>query len=452
MGSAGATPADEALTALASALDGLVKVVESGGLDHFDTAGFVGFLQEFERVRNRLPLVDHRMLRDAEQRDLAGVLCQGKLSRVLTQALRISAGEAHRRVRAAEQLGDRVSMLGEPSPPTRRVLAAAQRDGVVTPDQVNIIVTGLGKVDRVGYDPADIAAGEQMLTDLAKTFGPKDLQMCTTRFVDCLDPDGSHPQDELNSDRRHMSLTPSRDGSWSGELRLTGTLGCKLHALLSPLAKPRVNTAVGPNGGPIEVLDERTYGQRLHDALEDLCDRLLRTGDQPASAGTPATVIVTIDAESLLARTGHGVASTGTLIPVARLLELAAEAEIIPTVLNRGGAVLSLGRSRRIASRAQTLALVARDGGCSFPGCSHPPEWCERHHVRAWVDGGSTDLDNLTLLCRYHHHNFASRGWVCRLNTDGLPEWVPPRHVDRTQTPLINTRIQATRRSYELMA
>jgi hypothetical protein len=49
----------------------------------------------------------------------------------------------------------------------------------------------------------------------------------------------------------------------------------------------------------------------------------------------------------------------------------------------------------------------------------------------------------LTLLCRYHHRNFASRGWACRINADGIPEWVPPKHVDRTQTPLVNTRIQA---------
>jgi hypothetical protein len=91
------------------------------------------------------------------------------------------------------------------------------------------------------------------------------------------------------------------------------------------------------------------------------------------------------------------------------------------------------------------LALVARDGGCSFPGCTHPPEFCERHHTREWIDGGPTDLDNLTLVCRYHHHNFASRGWVCRLNPDGIPEWVPPRHIDRTQTPLVNAGIQAAR-------
>ena len=105
--------------------------------------------------------------------------------------------------------------------------------------------------------------------------------------------------------------------------------------------------------------------------------------------------------------------------------------------------MLNLGRQRRIASRSQTVALIARDKGCSFPGCDTAPEWCERHHVIGWVDGGRTDLDNLTLLCRYHHHNFAARGWDCAINTDGLPAWRPPAWLDPDRKPLINTRIRA---------
>ena len=95
---------------------------------------------------------------------------------------------------------------------------------------------------------------------------------------------------------------------------------------------------------------------------------------------------------------------------------------------------LRLGRMRRIATLGQTAALIARDHGCSFPGCDTAPEWCERHHIRPWSEGGLTDLDNLTLLCPYHHHNFASRGWHCQINPDGLPEWRPPNWVDR-RTP-----------------
>jgi hypothetical protein len=83
------------------------------------------------------------------------------------------------------------------------------------------------------------------------------------------------------------------------------------------------------------------------------------------------------------------------------------------------------------------------DRGCSFSGCDTAPEWCERHHVVSWADGGSTDLDNLTLLCRYHHHNFLSRGWDCQINPDGLPEWRPPRWVDCDRKPMINNRIRS---------
>ena len=60
-----------------------------------------------------------------------------------------------------------------------------------------------------------------------------------------------------------------------------------------------------------------------------------------------------------------------------------------------------------------------------------------------WIDGGPTDLNNLTLLVPYHHHNFLAQGWDCPINADGLPEWRPPWWIDR-QKPLINTRIRGT--------
>ena len=105
------------------------------------------------------------------------------------------------------------------------------------------------------------------------------------------------------------------------------------------------------------------------------------------------------------------------------------------------GAVLDLFRTRRIASPAQTLALIARDGGCSFPGCDVAPAWCERHHIRLWQVGGDTNLDNLTLLCRYHHRHFERGGWSCRLNDNGLPVWIPPKWIDRQRRPILNPRI-----------
>jgi hypothetical protein len=264
---------DDALDALNVGLDHLVKLVEDGGLEVLDDAQLVGFLQGFERVRNRLPLVDHRVIGDATRRGLPESLCQSNMARVLTSALRISAGEAARRVRAAEVLAGRTSMTGQPLAPIRPHLAAVQRSGEVSPEQVSIIEGALARVDRPGFDPADIDAGEQLLTRFAHQFGPKELKRLAEQVVDAIDPDGTRPKEQLNLDRRFLHLRQTRDGAYAGEFRLTGQAGLKLAALLQPLAKPKINTATGPDGQLVEQPDPRHHGQRMHDALEDLCDR-----------------------------------------------------------------------------------------------------------------------------------------------------------------------------------
>ena len=285
-----------AVAAWAMTSEHLIKLADDGGIDEFDGVGVIGFMQEVERTRNRLWSVDHQAIAAAERLDLPTVLCQGSMRRVLTSVLGVSKGEAARRVRAAEAVGPRTSMLGEPLEPMRPVLAAAQQAGEVSAEKVDIIERALDKVDRRGFDPADIAHGEALLTEHAVLFPPEDLKLLADRFVDALDPDGTLPNEQLNQDRRYFHLRATRDGAYVGDFRLTGTLGAKLKTLLDPLAKPRVD----PSG----AVDPRTFGQRSHDALEDLCDRQLRAGDVPDAGGIPATVIVTIDADDLTNRTG----------------------------------------------------------------------------------------------------------------------------------------------------
>jgi hypothetical protein len=106
--------------------------------------------------------------------------------------------------------------------------------------------------------------------------------------------------------------------------------------------------------------------------------------------------------------------------------------------MDEHGAPLRLGRTRRLASPPQRLAMTARDGGCSFPGCDRPPAWCEAHHVNEWDDLGPTDIDNMCLLCSYHHRSFEKADWTVHM-TNGLPWWRPPQWIDPQQTPIRNT-------------
>lgn len=123
---------------------------------------------------------------------------------------------------------------------------------------------------------------------------------------------------------------------------------------------------------------------------------------------------------------------------------LACDAEIIPMVLSGFGVPLDVGRLHRFFEGELRAAVVARDGGCIFPGCDQPARRCAAHHITSWSAGGSTTLDNGVLLCPYHNalvepshqqlHN--ENRWEVRLNpTDRLPEFLPPRALDRNRRP-----------------
>ena len=440
----GGDAVDAAFDALTVGYEHLLKLVEDGGLEIYDHARLVGFLQGWERFRNRLALVDHQAVRAAQKAELAGELCHSTLPRALAATLRISIGEANRRVRAAEALTERMSMTGQPLEPVRPHLAAAQRDGEISAEQVDLVERALAKVDRVGFDPADVDWGEQRLAGWAGQFGPKDLRRLAEQVVDGIDPDGTLPDDTLQQDRRFLELRRLRDGGWAGQFRLTDEAGAKLQAVLGPLAKSadecdrdRGRSAGGGAG-------RADHGQRMHDALEDVCDRMLRSNTAvPDAGGTPATVIITLDLHDLLDQDRLRGRVRRSLDPDREGAPTGRPGRHLLGRRQRPGVPLQLGRSRRIATLGQTAALIARDKGCSFPGCDTPPEWCERHHVISWSEGGLTDLHNLTLLCRYHHHNFLAKGWDCQINPDGLPEWRPPWWIDRERKPMINNRIRS---------
>jgi hypothetical protein len=107
-------------------------------------------------------------------------------------------------------------------------------------------------------------------------------------------------------------------------------------------------------------------------------------------------------------------------------------------VLRKGLEVLDLGRTQRLPNRAQRRALMARDGGCRFPGCNER-RYVEAHHVLHWIDGGRTDLDNLVLLCWRHHHAVHEGGYRMRFASGALTVWRPDGSVLATDALPLST-------------
>ena len=88
--------------------------------------------ERFERLRNRQPLVDQRLIADAETHHLSEEYCSASINQFLIRVLQLSPGEAASRVRAAAAVGPRSTMLGEKLEPLLPRLAGLQRNGLLT--------------------------------------------------------------------------------------------------------------------------------------------------------------------------------------------------------------------------------------------------------------------------------------------------------------------------------
>ena len=76
---------------------------------------------------------------------------------------------------------------------------------------------------------------------------------------------------------------------------------------------------------------------------------------------------------------------------------------------------LSLGRTTRLANRAQRRALRGLYATCAVPGCRVRYSRLKLHHVIWWEHGGTSDLDNFLPVCERHHQKIHHHGWLITL-------------------------------------
>ena len=99
----------------------------------------------------------------------------------------------------------------------------------------------------------------------------------------------------------------------------------------------------------------------------------------------------------------------------------------VQTVLEDAeGNAFKLGRMTREPSSAMIRQLRHRDRGCRFPGCGFKA-FTQAHHIVHWKDGGPTDLENLIIICRFHHKAVHELGWKVSRKRDGTLLWRAPQ-------------------------
>ena len=422
----------DAFDALSAAVSGVCEL----SFDALTNPERLNLLERLEVEARRLPVPGHVLINQlAEQADESEL--GNRLARALADRLRITRGEAARRVAEAADLGERRALTGEVLPPRMTATAEAQRTGHVGGTHVHVIRGFLHRLPSF-VDIETQEKAEAHLAKLATGFRPDQLTRLADRLTNCINPDGEF-SDADRARRRGLTMT-TRDVD--GMSRLSGWVNPELRATLEAIwaklaapgmCNPEDRTPVVDGTASEDAVrrDTRSNGQRNHDGLNAALRAVLASGELGQHNGLPATIIVSTTLKELEAASGMALTGGGSLLPMSDVIRLASHAHHYLAIFDKGKAI-ALYHTRRLASPGQRIVLYTKDGGCTRPGCDVPGYWSEVHHVDEWAATHHTDVNKLTLACT-PDHKLLEQGWKTRKRANGDTEWIPPPHLDRGQ-------------------
>ncbi|WP_419942532.1 DUF222 domain-containing protein [Candidatus Palauibacter sp.] len=231
--------------------------------------------------------------------------------------------------------------------------------------------------------------------------------------------------------RRHLSVQVDHDGMYRIRGRLLPEVGALLMQALDaagdelyrqereaereaeaapePEAEPEAEAEAAWEPAPLRL--PRTPVERNHDALGAWLEERTEARVQLVvhTVAGNADVVATED---------------GSCVPAGTSRRLSCDAEAVRVERGLDGSVLDVGRRRRTVNWRLRKALDVRDGGCRFPGCGS--RYTQAHHAIPWAEGGETSLDNLILLCRFHHRTVHEGGWRVEMGSAGAAHFRDP--------------------------
>ena len=141
-----------------------------------------------------------------------------------------------------------------------------------------------------------------------------------------------------------------------------------------------------------DVSAETSWPPRADGAVR-LAESFLAGHPVSGTGGERFQVMVHLDQEPLGADgEWAGTLEDGTRVSAETLRRVACDCGLL--TVGRDGENLNIGRRARSIPPAIRRALMRRDRGCAFPGCSHT-RFLHGHHIQHWLHGGETRLGNL---------------------------------------------------------
>ncbi|MBB2991637.1 hypothetical protein FHR72_003122 [Mycolicibacterium iranicum] len=436
---------DDTLQTAVAALRAAFDEVAGCDVELLTRSELVAALDDLETLRCLLPTMNHRLLARLQAEATPQEMGAKSWREVLSTRWRISGAEANRRLNDAALLAPRQSLTGPPLPPVLPATAAALSRGLINGEHVEVIRKAIDRLP--GF--VDATTRDQFEVDLVRTavgVGPKELKDAADLTLFLLDQDGPEPDDTERVRKRGVSKGKQRpDAMTDLTATLTPEAWAVWEAIFAKYAAPGMCNPDDPepctSGTPSQAQidnDHRSLAQRQHDALVAVGRIALMSGELGHHNGLPVSVIIRTTLQDLESRAGIGTTGGGTVIPIADVIRMGGHANHYLAVFDGAtGSALNLFRSRRIASPAQRVMLIARDGGCTKPCCNVGAYGSQVHHVVAdWAQGGNTNVDELGLACGPDNRGVKGGSWTTRMNDRCEVEWIPPPPLDTGQARL----------------
>jgi Domain of unknown function (DUF222)/HNH endonuclease len=222
-----------------------------------------------------------------------------------------------------------------------------------------------------------------------------------------------------------LRLHPLPDGSWT----INGTLDTLGGEAVNAALQAAMSISTNDD-------DTRTVGQRRHDALVDVANESLGNAKRPTVGGERPHV-------SLIIRNNTGQAKAqGAQWYLSSVTRNMVMCDCVTTCVfeTPQGVPFEVGDPKASIPIRTRRAVMARDGHCRFGGCSHSARWTDIHHIRYRRHGGTNELSNLVLLCRFHHRLIHRLALKLAWDVDGITlmiEWPDGTKVNSPPTPNI---------------
>jgi len=399
---------------MGAAVDEVARV----GLDALDDGALEALLAGVRRPLAQLEGIRARAAAEQQSRRLAGRggssvdVAVADHRRDLGEQQHLAPGEAGRLVDAG------------------RVAAAGTATGrAVTDGRV-----GLSQARTIGRVLASLFgevrdAVEAELVSLAERLDPVAFGRAARAVQGRVAPEQlARVQRQQEFDRRFRA-TDTDDGGFAFSGLLYGT------------AAETARVAVQAFRRPDAPDEHRTPEQRGADAFEQLCAAALSSGEAPTRHGVRPQVVVTLSASDLGSLDGAADRVSGRFLgsgqPVAgpQLRHLVGDCQLLRVVLDADGVPIEVSTTVRTVPAGLWRALLVRDGGCVWPGCDAPANWCDvAHAIDAYADDGRLSPGNAMLLCRRHHRRFDTSNMTVRIDGDTVAfPALDARHADTGQ-------------------